>query len=471
MNSINVDSTIKDEPFLDARQAAQMLGVKLQTLYAYTSRGLLESLPQDRGRGRRYAREDLERLKARHDARAGHGPVAAGALRWGEPVLDSSLTSIDERGPSYRGHCVVELARRGVPFEAAAELLWTGALPDALPPWAPSDVALSLPRLAPLLPPEPAPLVVLSLLLPALAAADSSRFAAPREAELRRARGLIGAMSLALGTMGKHHPTADRAGARPADRAGARAGSKAGGKSGSKAPGKTQAATHRKTTGRLPGSSASAAADPGIAARLAAQLGHRASAEARAALDAALVLCADHELNVSSFGARVAASSGADLYACLSAALASVSGPLHGGACDRVEALVIEAGKPERGRAVVAERARRGETIPGFGHPLYPAGDPRAALLLPMAERLSPKSAQLRTLAAIVKAMKETGRGEATIDCALVGLGYALGASPGWAAGLFALGRAAGWVAHALEQREAGFLLRPRARYVGPAPA
>ncbi|MFP2912440.1 citrate/2-methylcitrate synthase, partial [Pyxidicoccus sp. 3LFB2] len=84
-------------------------------------------------------------------------------------------------------------------------------------------------------------------------------------------------------------------------------------------------------------------------------------------LNRALVLLADHELNVSTFTARVTASSGADLYACLSAALAALSGPKHGGACDRVEALLSEVGRPERAAEVVHERLRRGESVPGFG--------------------------------------------------------------------------------------------------------
>src|SRR5262245_45293250 len=110
--------------FLDGRAAAAFLGVKRETLYAYASRGLVRSEPAPRGRARRYAREDLLRLKARRDARAGHGAVAAGALRWGEPVLSSALTALDDAlGPIYRGVPAVELAEEAS-FEAVAELLW-----------------------------------------------------------------------------------------------------------------------------------------------------------------------------------------------------------------------------------------------------------------------------------------------------------------------------------------------------------
>ena len=136
-----------DHAWLSGSEAAAFLGVKRETLYAYASRGLVLSEPGTHGRGRRYRREDLERLKARSDARAGHGAVAAGALRWGEPVLASALTSIDEGGPRYRGHRAVDLAARAS-FEAVAELLWTGTLPDRRPDWPVEGLGLRAAKLA-----------------------------------------------------------------------------------------------------------------------------------------------------------------------------------------------------------------------------------------------------------------------------------------------------------------------------------
>lgn len=427
MKPNHVDSTIKKEEFLEAREATELLGVKLQTLYAYASRGLIESVAGASGRARRYSRADIERLKARHDARSGHGPVAAGALRWGEPVLDSALTAIDARGPHYRGHSVVALAEGGASFEAAAELLWTGQLPEQAVVWPKPSFDPKL--LGPILSDDASPLTTLALLLPVMSARDPERFAAPREADIARARLLISTMSSVLYPPAKAAPA--KAGAKGAPR------------------GKTRIA-------------------PGIATLLAAGLGHP-SQEVAGLLNKALILIADHELNVSTFTARVAASAGADLYACVGAALAAVSGPLHGGACDRIEAFVNDVGKAERARTAISERVRRGEGVPGFGHPLYPEGDPRAVPLIQAIEKLGSKSIPLRTLLAIIKAMEESERGRPTIDTALVALSLALGARPGTAAGLFALGRCAGWVAHSLEQRESGSLLRPRARYVGPA--
>jgi citrate synthase len=179
-----------------------------------------------------------------------------------------------------------------------------------------------------------------------------------------------------------------------------------------------------------------------------------------------LVLSADHELNASTFAARVAASSGASLSACIVAALAALSGPRHGAATARVEALVAEIDRPERAADVVGARLARGESVPGFGHPLYPAGDPRGARLFAVADRLPRKARAVRVLVATASAMNLVAHEKPTIDVGLVALAAALGLPPGAPLAIFACGRLAGWIAHALEQHETGHLLRPRARYI-----
>ena len=408
---INVDSTIHD-PTLSAEEAAELLGIKRETLYAYASRGQLRSLPGEGSRARRYLRSDVELLRARHDARAGHGPVAASALRWGEPVLDSAITGIDARGPRYRGHVAVELAANGVSFERVAELLWSGAsgaLPDAAVWQAPARVPASgVDASAPAL-------LRLSALVPLLAHADPSPMPSTAPRELARARQLVATLARAV------------------------------------AP-----------------EPAAVPAEATLARALAVGLGVRPTPRVVAALDRALVLMADHELNASSFVARVTASTGADLYAVVSAALAALSGPAHGGACDRVEALLDEAGEPSRAAEVVRARGRRGEVVPGFSHRLYPDGDPRSAPVLADARALGPRRRSVATLLALAEATARTRGEKPAVDLALVALMEAIGAPRGSATVVFALGRTAGWIAHAMEQREAGFLLRPRARYVGP---
>jgi len=175
-----------------------------------------------------------------------------------------------------------------------------------------------------------------------------------------------------------------------------------------------------------------------------------------------LVLLADHELNPSTFAARIAASTGASLAAAALAGLAALSGPLHGGIAPRVQAFIAEA---ERIGAEPAVRARlaQGLPIPGFGHPLYPNGDPRAAALL---EAFTPDE----TFESVRIAAQSLTGAIANVDFALTAMVSRLDLSDDAAFLLFAMGRCAGWLAHALEQMRTGQTIRPRARYIGPAP-
>jgi citrate synthase len=176
----------------------------------------------------------------------------------------------------------------------------------------------------------------------------------------------------------------------------------------------------------------------------------------------ALVLLADHELNASTFAARVAASTGASLSAAAVAGLAALSGPLHGGMASRVESIAAEVERQGAAEAVAA-RLAQGSPIPGFGHQLYPEGDVRAAALLSVFEPPAAYEA--------LRAATEAATGEkANIDFALTAMATALGLPAGAPFALFAVARCAGWFAHAIEQASAGVLIRPRARYIGPAP-
>ena len=404
---------IDDQRWVDAGTAARHLGIAVRSLYAYVSRGQVRSVPGERGRPRLYALPDLERLRVRRDARAGHGAVAAGALRWGEPVLDSAITEITARGPAYRGALALDLAANGTPFENVAELLWSGYLPDRAVVW--PRGAIPHAQLARLLGAEPrSPLEIMPLLVHIAALADPERDDARPDALIACGRRLIPLLAATL------------------------------------APGFVAAAVTR------------ALGATSVAAIAARALG--ISDELAPVLDTALVLLADHELNASSFTARIAASTNAGPYACVAAALATLSGPRHGTASEPVVRFVAQVGSPEAARAHVRALRKRGEIPPGFGHPVYPAGDPRARPLLEAAARL-PLARNARTLFAIVEATTDA---EPNVDLGLVALVAALGAPPSTAPGLFAVARAAGWLAHALEQRAAGYLLRPRARYTGP---
>lgn len=203
------------------------------------------------------------------------------------------------------------------------------------------------------------------------------------------------------------------------------------------------------------------AAEPGEP--LAQALARAWAPGSRSHLEAALILCADHELNVSAFTARCVASAGATPYQVVVAGLAALSGYRHGGHSYRVEALFREAEAlgPE---GAIRSYLRQGAPVPGFGHKLYPQGDPRGREIL----------AGLSTLPAVIQGLVEAGEsilGEfPNLDFALVALVKTLSLPPGAHLGLFALGRSLGWLGHAIEQYQNNRLIRPRARYVGPLP-
>jgi citrate synthase len=175
-----------------------------------------------------------------------------------------------------------------------------------------------------------------------------------------------------------------------------------------------------------------------------------------------LVLAADHELNASTFAARVAASTGASLAASLLAGFCALTGPRHGMAAEALRRLLEEAGRDGAAEAV-RRRLAEGRPIPGFGHPLYPEGDPRAAAILAC---VTPTPA----LAALAREVEAVGGEKPNIDFALVAAAEAYGLPPDAPFVLFAVGRAAGWIAHAIEQAGTPGVIRPRARYVGPEP-
>ena len=400
---------------LDSRAAAKLLGVELRTLYAYASRGLVRSVRGTRGLKRMYARDDLERLKARSSARAGHGAVAAGALRWGEPVLDSAITEITPRGPAYRGHLATELAAQGVAFENVAELLWSGYLPRETVVW--PRPALPVAQLGKLVPADAEPLEVMQLLVPLAGLADPHRTDGRPDAIVARCRLLMSLLAAAL------------------------------------APAFNAAQVTRALTAHS------------IAAIAARALG--LDEEHVPTLQIALIVLADHELNASSFAARVVASTDADPYACFSAALAAVSGPRHGTAAEALAQYADQVGSPDR---AAKELDRRPAPV-GFGHPLYPDGDPRAEPLLATAKALvidarAGTRTRARTLLALADAARAKKRWP-TVDVGVAALVAAFELTPAAGSGLFAVARSAGWLAHVLEQRAAGFLLRPRARFVG----
>jgi citrate synthase len=385
---------------LSSKEAAERLGIKEATLYAYVSRRMIRSIESAGGdpRARRYLRDDVEALAARKAHRRDPAKAAEAALDWGAPVMESALTRIEAGKLYYRGEDAAALARSST-FEQVAALLWGVETPH---PLAPSPTR-----------------------------GEGEQRNIPDLAELQAKVALAGMSDLR---------------AYDVSAAGA-------------------AATGARILRLLVEAVSGRSGDERAADALAAAFGAPAQL-----FDAALILLADHELNASSFAARVVASTGAHPYAAVSAAMAALSGPKHGGAVLAVHALIMEAetdGQPER---VLAARVRRGEPVPGFGHKLYPDGDPRYQALMAACEAQFGDEERNRLCSALADAGAVTTGQKPNIDFGLATLVYTIGLPSSAGPALFALGRAAGWIAHAIEQYADGRLIRPRAKYVGERP-
>jgi citrate synthase len=202
--------------------------------------------------------------------------------------------------------------------------------------------------------------------------------------------------------------------------------------------------------------------------------GERPSGLATRAFDVALILHADHELNASTFAARVAAATLTDIHSAIVAAIGTLKGPLHGGANADVMRMLLEIGAdstPEKAEDVVRARLARKEKIPGFGHRVYHTEDPRATHLRQMSRDLGQRAGQpmwfdmSQRIEAVVRAEKKLN---ANVDFYSASTYYALGIPIELFTPIFAVSRVAGWTAHVLEQYANNRLIRPRAEYIGP---
>ncbi len=403
---------------ISASKAASRLGVSLPTLYAYVSRGLIRSeATGEKKRTRRYSLEDVERVRERKELRRNPALAVRNALHWGAPLLESSLTLITEQGLFYRGQNALDLAQ-GSSIEETAALLWL-------------DDRQAGPRLFASQAAHPLIRKILGRLRPLKASAT-----------------LMQRLSLAIVLAGEEDLAAYDLAPQRVTQTGA-------------------------LLTRLLAAAAAEANDPtlAIAPLLAKGWGGGSEAETRL-LAAALILCADHELNVSAFAARVVASAQAHPYHVVAAGLAALQGLRHGGSARGAEALQREAAA--LGAAVepfFIERLRSGEPVPGFGHRLYPAGDPRAARLLALTRAACSASPRLAVVDRLTAMMRESAGLEPNLDLALAALTLLLDLPPGAAPALFAIGRSVGWIGHAIEQYREGRMIRPRARYTGPVPS
>jgi citrate synthase len=203
--------------------------------------------------------------------------------------------------------------------------------------------------------------------------------------------------------------------------------------------------------------------------------GERPSGLATRAFDVALILHADHELNASTFAARVAATTLTDIHSAIVAAVGTLKGPLHGGANADVMRMVLEIGEhsaPEKAEEVIRAKLARKEKIPGFGHRVYHTEDPRATHLRQMSKDLGQRAghpAWFEMSQRIEAVMKSEKQLNPNVDFYSASTYYALGIPIALFTPIFAVSRVSGWTAHVLEQYANNRLIRPRADYVGPA--
>jgi citrate synthase len=202
--------------------------------------------------------------------------------------------------------------------------------------------------------------------------------------------------------------------------------------------------------------------------------GERPSSLPTRAFDVALILHADHELNASTFAARVAAATLTDIHSAIVAAIGTLKGPLHGGANADVMRMLLEIGADApagRAEEIIRAKLARKEKIPGFGHRVYHTEDPRATHLRQMSRDLGQRSGEpvwfdmSQRIEAAVKAEKKLN---ANVDFYSASTYHALGIATELFTPIFAVSRVAGWTAHVLEQYANNRLIRPRAEYIGP---
>jgi citrate synthase len=405
-------------PHLTTAEVARRLGVKPATVYAYVSRGLLRSRRNADGKGSLFDPADVAAFAAERRRTTRSDAT---------PAIHTGITLIARDGLSYRGHDAVELARSR-PYEEVVSLLWTGSLvrtdlhsPPELRALA-EAVTAALPATARLSD-------RLRVIVAAAAAADPMRFDTSPAAVVATAGTVLATMVDALPLR--------------------------------------------------PGAVA-----PPPSARLADRLWPRLTATpatpaGSAALNAALVLLADHDIAASTLAARVAASIRAHPYAVVAAGLAAHDGPLHGGASGLAYRLLADATRSGDPVREISERLRTDGVVPGFGHRLYPDGDPRAAALLAMlpdAPPTAPVPADGGTggraaIDALLVAMDRRSKATPNVDFALAALALLTSMGPDAGETIFAVARTAGWIAHALEEyADAPSRFRPVGRYTAIDP-
>jgi citrate synthase len=398
---------------LESDEAARRLGVKVTTLYAYVSRGLLASHPAAAGRRSLFDVDEVERLARR--SRQGK------AVETRMVTITTGITQLSDEGPIYRGRRATALATE-LPYEEVAEWLWD--IPDdgredaghdhdgredpgdrggQRPPWT------AMP-LGP--PPDVGSSDRMRWAVMMAGAHDPLRADLRPESIVRTARRVAASMVEAL----------------PAPVSGS--------------------VDHDHSPVRLVlGGQAHVGS---MAERLALRLSPAPTPAVVRAVNAALILLADHELATSTMAVRVAASTRADICDAVLAGLATLAGPLHGGASQLAFSMLVEAERNGVEQAL-NDTLRWQGFLPGFGHTVYKNGDARFTVLWDLFEQLAPAEGadMVRTLVTLAG---EHSIPPANVDLGLAAIAWATGMAPDAGQALCAVARVAGWVAHYLEE-------------------
>jgi citrate synthase len=375
---------------VDARTAAERLGVDVRTLYAYVSRGALRRVPGPDGRSSRYDSDELELLARRSRPRTLPRPAASIDL-----VIATRVSTVTDGVVRYRGRDVLGLVAAGEQFEAVAELLWAAGPPATEPTW-------------------------------------------------QLTAGHASSLGLVLGALGGGVPVAMRFAAAIAAATGA------GGPGAASPPdwpawGRFLIATLVEASGQAQGD---AGEDGPVAWRLWQRWSPlRATATRVRALNTALVLLAEHELAASTLAVRVAASARAAPSGCVLAGLGALSGTLHGDAARIVREHLLR--RPARDSAD-GQQARDAARLPagvGFGHSVHRHGDPRTAPLLRAVHAIATPADR-----DLIERASHGATAQPNIDFALAALSHVARMPSEAATAIFAVARTAGWIAHAAEE-------------------
>jgi len=394
---------MSSDPLISTQAAAALLGVKPTTVYTYVTRGHLESIKKTGSAASWFRQSEIERFAARRRHR--------GEPTRGTGIAETAITEIDGQSYHYRGRRPDALARE-YSFEQVAEFLWSGSVPTHIS-WRPRqlDVSAAVSKVG--LDGDALPLDRLRVAISALAASDHLRFGRQPAALAVTARQLMADLVEAL-PLKAEAPTGDS-----------------------------------------------------IAARLWPRLcPNPASDEQVEALDRALIIIADHGVPPSTLAARIAAGYQADLYGAVQAGLSILAGAWHGGRALSAEDMLEEIEQVGDAELVVGELYRKG-AIPCLGQPRYAGEDPRTSLIVDILEATVPGHDVVHAFREIRRIVDERALPAPSVELALAAFAQAFGFTKGGSEAVFAIGRSAGWIAHAIEVYAQPQPPSPEFSYVG----